>query len=166
MIKNPKNHSESVKFITDHNLGKLAKWLRLLGYDTICHAGKTDQALWRRARLDTRVLLTRRKDLQWYPEEIKTIVLEEETVDRQLTELLDKLQIEPKKKDFFRYCAVCNTRLEKIGKNDAVDRVPPYIMENHEHFYRCPSCLRVYWPGSHVDHIKEALRRHNLLDLP
>lgn len=166
MTRNPKNHSEPIKFITDHNLGKLAKWLRLIGYDTICHAGKTDRALWKRARQDARVLVTRRKDFQFYPAEVRTVVLEEEKVDGQISELLDKLEIEPEKEKFFRCCAVCNVRLKQIGKNDALDRVPPYILETQEHFYFCPSCLRVYWRGSHVDHIRETLRKHNLTDLP
>ena len=166
MTKNQKHHSEPVKFITDHNLGKLAKWLRLIGYDTICHAGKTDQALWMRARQDARILLTRRKNLQYYPEEVKAIVLEAETADGQLSELLGKLRIEPGKGDFFRYCAVCNVLLKGMEKKDALDHVPPYVLETQDHFYLCPTCLRVYWPGSHVDHIRETLKKHNLPDLP
>jgi hypothetical protein len=166
MTRNPKNHSEPVKFITDHNLGKLAKWLRLLGYDTICHGGKADRSFWRRARGDRRVLLTRRKNLQYYPGEVETVVLEEETLDGQLSELLDKFPVGPEREHFFRYCSVCNVRLRRIVKNDVLDRVPPYVLETQDHFYLCPSCSRIYWPGSHVDRIKENLRKHNLMDLP
>ncbi|MBN1547096.1 MAG: Mut7-C RNAse domain-containing protein [Syntrophaceae bacterium] len=166
MIKNPRNHSESPTFITDHNLGKLAKWLRLIGYDTVCQEGKTKKSLWERALRENRIVLTRKKNLRYYPEKITTIVIEDNRVELQLALLRAKLDLNPSDDQSFKICSVCNSRLAEVEKKLLTDRVPPYVLEIHDRFYECPICLRVYWPGSHVERIKEIIRQHSLKDHP
>jgi hypothetical protein len=166
MIKNQRNLSEPVRFITDHNLGRLAKWLRLLGYDTLCHEGKTNQELWNRALKDQRIVVKKKKTLQYFPNEIETIILGAEDLEGQLAELFEKLSIKPQEAVFLNICAICNSRLKQADRRQIADFVPTYIQEHNDHFSLCPVCSKIYWRGSHVEHIKKILRMHNLMDHP
>jgi uncharacterized protein len=166
MIKKLRNHSESVRFITDHNLGKLAKWLRLLGYDTLCYEGKTDKDLWNRALQEKRVVLTRKKNLQYFPAEVETMIMEMEGIEAQLSEVLDKLPMKPQEEVLFKICTNCNSTLRQVDKSEVSDLVPPYILKIQDQFYLCSVCSKVYWCGSHVAHIKRTLMMHNLMDRP
>jgi uncharacterized protein with PIN domain len=54
-------------------------------------------------------------------------------------------------------CAVCNTTLERVSREDVASRVPPYVVRTQTDFRRCPGCGRVYWPGTHVDGMRERM---------
>jgi uncharacterized protein len=166
MIRNPRIHSEPVRFITDHNLSKLAKWLRLLGYDTLCHEGKTNKDLWNRALKENRIVITRKKHLPHYQTKVETVIVAAEGTETQLAELFLLLSLRPQEEVFLKFCTICNTSLRHIDKKEIMDRVPSYILESHHQFYLCPVCKKVYWQGSHVEHIKKTLKHHNLMDLP
>lgn len=95
MIKKLRNHSEPIRFIADHSLSKLAKWLRLIGYDTLCHEGKTDKVIWNRALKDKRIVLTCKWNLQYYAAEVETMIIGTQGVEAQLSAVLDKLRSKP-----------------------------------------------------------------------
>jgi uncharacterized protein with PIN domain len=166
MTINPRNLSEKIKFITDHNLGKLAKWLRLIGYDTVCQEGKTARPLWEKALHENRIVLTRKKHLRYFPQEITTIIVGGERVEDQLAFIRTTLGLNPSDDQVFKRCSICNSSLNEVDKETVHDQVPPYVLENNDRFYQCPDCLRIYWPGSHVENIRKALKRHSPMDRP
>lgn len=166
MIKNQRNLSDPIRFITDHNLGKLAKWLRLLGYDTLCHEGKSNKALWSRALKDNRIVLTRKKNLQYYPKEVETLRIAAEGFEEQLAMLFAMLDLKPGEGDLFKYCSICNNTLEQVERKAIIHQVPSYILETHHHFYLCSVCAKVYWRGSHVAQMRKFLKQRNLTDHP
>lgn len=141
-----------LKLLADGMLGKLAKWLRLLGYDTVYDNAADDHELARRARAEGRVLLTRDHKLAGR-RGLRTLLVESEVLEEQVRQVQDVLG--PPPAPAFSRCAVCNTALEQVSPQDVASRVPPYVVRTQTDFRRCPGCGRVYWPGTHVDGMRE-----------
>jgi uncharacterized protein with PIN domain len=139
-------------------LGRLARWLRILGYDTRYEAHLEDAALVRRALQEERVILTRDRTL---PEEFRVpalVLVEAERPEEQLRELVTRFQLDTEGRLFTR-CSRCNAALEAVARDQIAERVPPRVFRDHDHFKRCPGCGRIYWEGSHADRIRDAIRR-------
>ncbi len=143
MCKNDK----PLRLLADGMLGRLAKWLRLLGYDTAYDNAATDPALARRARAEGRVLLTRDHELA-ARRGLRTLLIRSQVLEEQVREVQDGLG--PPPHPALSRCAVCNSMLEPASSTQVADRVPPYVLRTHAEFRRCPGCGRVYWPGSHL----------------
>ncbi|MGD2143065.1 MAG: Mut7-C RNAse domain-containing protein [Anaerolineae bacterium] len=140
------------RLLADSMLGRLAKWLRLFGYDTAYGNQATDHELARRARAQGRVLLTRDRELAARPG-LRTVLVESEQLNDQVQEVQHVLGRPPDTS--LSRCSVCNVVLETVSPDDVVDRVPPYVLEVHSEFRRCKCCGRVYWPGTHVQAMNE-----------
>jgi hypothetical protein len=139
-------------------LGRLARWLRILGYDTRYEAHVEDAALVQRALEEERVILTRDRAL---PEEFRVAALflvEAERPEEQLRELVTRFQLDTEGRLFTR-CSRCNSLLEPASRDQIAARVPARVLGDHQRFQRCPGCGRVYWEGSHVERIRRAIRR-------
>jgi uncharacterized protein with PIN domain len=139
-------------------LGRLARWLRILGYDTRYEAHVEDAALVRVALQEERVILTRDRAL---PEEFRVpalVLVETERPTDQLRELITRFALDTERGLFTR-CSVCNASLEPASREQIARRVPPRILREHDDFKRCPGCERVYWKGSHAERIRAAIRR-------
>ena len=140
-------NNEPLRLLADGMLGRLAKWLRLLGYDTAYDNTATDPELARRARAEGRVLLTRNHQLS-ARRGLRTLLIQSEVLEEQVREVRDGLGPPPLPP--LSRCAVCNGVLEPISPAGVADRVPPYVLKTRTKFRRCPGCGRVYWPGSHL----------------
>ena len=136
-------------------LGRLAKWLRLLGYDTAYENDATDHELARQARAEGRVLLTRDYELS-ERRGLETLLIQSQQLGQQVEEVHEALG--PPPDPSLSRCSICNVALEDIAAEDVVHQVPRYVTETHVDFRRCPNCRRVYWPGSHVKTMNEQLR--------
>jgi uncharacterized protein with PIN domain len=147
---------EPLRLLADGMLGKLAKWLRLLGYDTAYDNTATDPELARRARAEGRVLLTRDRELAGR-RGLHTLLIQSEVLEEQVREVKDALG--PPPDSALSRCAVCNAALESISPDQIADRLPPYVLRTQPEFYRCPGCGRIYWPGSHVEEMREQLEQ-------
>jgi uncharacterized protein with PIN domain len=150
--------ASSPRFFADAMLGRLARWLRILGYDTSYEAHVEDAALVRRAVQEKRVILTRDRAL---PEEFRVpalVLVEAERPAEQLRELVTRLGLDTEGRLFTR-CSRCNAELEPVPRSQIAERVPARVLRDHERFKHCPGCGRVYWEGSHVDRIRSAIRR-------
>lgn len=144
------------RFAADAMLGRLARWLRLLGFDTRWQADVSDEALVREALSEDRILLTRDRRL---PEEwtvVATVVLESEDLREQLAELGARLALASHARPFTR-CNRCNEPLAAASREEVAGRVPPPVAAKHTEFVRCPRCDRVYWAGSHVARMRAVL---------
>lgn len=136
------------RFILDGHLGRLARYLRMLGFDTRWRSDAPDEEIARIAAAEHRIVLTRDSGL--LKRRIVSHGYRVRAVDpqRQLAEVVRRLDlfhsIVP-----FRRCLRCNELLETVRKEDVSDDLPPAVREHHDVFRRCPSCARVYWPGSH-----------------
>ncbi len=156
---------EKIKFLVDSNLGKLAKWLRILGYDTTCYAGNADRSFLTKAQREGRVALTRRRDMAQRQYSGKLAVIEHDHVGDQLVEVFSKLFIVPDERDILTICLACNEKLNPVSKEGVSGMVPEYIFRQHKKFYTCPRCKGIFWPGSHRQNVEQFLmtripRRH------
>jgi len=147
--------SPTPRLLADSMLGRLAKWLRLLGYDTAYDNRADDHELAHRARLEKRVLLTRDRELS-ARKGLRTLLIESETLEEQVQQVIE--QLGPPAADPLSRCSVCNTPLELAEPEQVADRVPPYVLKTQRKLRICPGCGRVYWPGTHRDHMIERLR--------
>jgi hypothetical protein len=137
-------------------VGTLAKWLRILGYDTCFDADMDDHQLVRLARAEDRVLLTRDRELAQRPG-LKSVLLISESLEGQVSQVLAELHLEPDRA--FSRCPVCNEPLTEVDREVARDRVPAYVARTHERFSMCPACQRIYWRGTHWQQMDEQLAR-------
>jgi len=148
------------KFLADATVMRLAKWLRILGYDTLCCSGEPEQDLFRRARAEGRTVLSRKR--KWAPgserQAALVILLKERTGD-QLRELLQRSVIRLDPGRFLTRCLRCNIPLEEVPKDSVAESLPLHIRESIGRFHRCPGCRRAYWPGSHPERIRQFLKR-------
>jgi uncharacterized protein with PIN domain len=151
-----------MKFIVDSNVGRLARWLRIAGFDTIFINDLDDNRLVRLALSEGRVLLT--KDTQILKRRVattgrlKVILIESEEVKAQLRQVVKTLnlgdQINP-----FTLCLECNQPLVPREKEDVKELVPPYIFQTQTQYMQCPTCHRVYWRGTHWQRMSGELER-------
>ncbi len=140
------------RLLADCMLGRLTKWLRLLGYDTVYLNDASDHQLARLARSDGRVLLTRDRALA-ARRGLDSLLIRSEQLEEQVEQVREALG--PPPDSSLSRCSVCNTTLEDVSPGEVADRVPPYVRERHAEFRHCPGCGRVYWSGSHVEAMDE-----------
>lgn len=127
-------------------VGRLARWLRALGYDTLYDRTWDDAQLADIARTQNRLLLTRDVELT-RRRGVRAILIHDDRVMVQFQELTEKLALQ--NTHAFTRCIECNSELAEIARQDAAELVPPYVWQTQERFRRCPSCGQVYWRGTH-----------------
>jgi len=136
-------------------LGRLARWLRVLGYDTsyynLPHDRQIDLFL-----EHGRILLSRRAGtVEAYS---PSVIINEDRVGEQLRELREELELKPAFECLFTRCLLCNSPLLEAGRKDASDTVPDYVLyRNMGRIRRCPECNRFFWPGSHRERMLQQL---------
>ena len=139
-----------MKFLADNMLGRLATWLRLLGYDTLYLPHANDPELARIARAHGRILLTRDVELT-RRRDVRHLLIESEQVELQMRQVLRAFNLSAR--EAFSRCAECNVPLESVSKESVTGSVPPYVFQTQERFRRCAECGRIYWRGTHWAHI-------------
>jgi uncharacterized protein with PIN domain len=136
------------RYILDVHLGKLARELRMLGFDTIYENHYTDAEIVRRANSEGRVILTRDIGILKIKEVVRGYWIRSQSPERQLSEVLDHFDLYAKIKPFQR-CMRCNGIIEEVEKSAVLDQLPQKTRKYYDEFYRCKSCRNVYWKGSH-----------------
>jgi len=148
-----------MRFAADCMLGKLAKWLRLMGQDTI-YLTKPEMKKIKAFLDDGRVFLTRNTRLYEFLvgkvcTEDKIYLVQANLPAEQLKEVALRFKIPLTRS--FKLCCVCNFPIKRVSSDIVKDLVPEYIYNTHKTFYFCSKCGRVYWPGSHAKRISETL---------
>ena len=146
------------RFIADAHLGKLARHLRMAGFDVAYDAYAAGDAIVHEARRARRTILTRDKGLLRRREVERGYFVRSDAADVQLGEVIAALQLETAMRPFTR-CRECNVALEDLPREALPASVPPAIPSLHDAFKRCPQCARVYWPGSHYARMQRLLER-------
>jgi hypothetical protein len=146
-----------MKFLLTRELGRLATWLRILGFDTAYFNQNNPSSLIIQALREDRIILTRNQRL---PKAggIRIVLLKAQKVQAQLKEALDVLRLKPDKNLMFSRCIICNEELAGIDKEKVKDKVPEYVFKTQEDFVTCPKCKRIYWRGTHWGNVEQALK--------
>ena len=151
-----------MKFIVDNNVGKLAKWLRMMGYDTLFFDGSDDSQMVATALKEDRVILTR--DTQIMKRgvvtsgRLKAVLIQSDEPEQQMRQVVETLKLDCKFRPF-AICLECNQPLEERGKQQVRDRVPPYVFRTQNQYVECPACHRIYWRGTHWQAMTERLEK-------
>ena len=138
-----------MQFAADKMLGRLARWLRIIGQDVIYGPELSGAGLSRAARRDGRLILTRdralgRKNPPPY------LMIRSDHFREQLRQVIDQYGLDPLK-DAFTRCVECNARIEPVAKAEVEGKVPPYVFATQENFSFCRKCRRAYWPATHQE---------------
>jgi len=145
-------------FAADRTLGKLAKWLRILGFDTVFESGCSDKRFYENLEPD-RVLLTRIGNLRKQLAARRLVFIKANDLIGQLGQTIDELAITINDISPFSRCIECNSAIIDIAKENVFGLVPDYIWENHDNFSMCRNCERFFWAGSHVERSREMIER-------
>lgn len=153
------SHSPRLKFFVDVMLGKLSRWLRILGYDAAYERNITDEAIVDRVLQEGRWLLTRDRYLvQRKAVQGRFTLIHSDFVIDQLRQLQTEYRIKlDLQEETTCRCVGCNHPLEIIPPAQAGPRVPYFIATHHSHFTGCPNCGQLYWPGTHWSHLQQRL---------
>jgi uncharacterized protein with PIN domain len=146
-----------MRFAVDKMLGRLAKWLRILGYDTLFDAHVSSAAIANQAREEQRIFITRDTKLCKQLAATDFLIVQSEDYRQQLREVVEHFKLDVSSKLFTR-CTICNKELLHVEKNAVEDRIPEKSALNFEEFYQCPECKRVYWAGTHTQNTEQRLR--------
>lgn len=149
------------RFVADCNLGKLAKWLRILGYDTLYERGNADRSFLKKAGEEGRIALTRKRDLAGLSAPGRLVVVKADHVAGQIGEVLEALALEPDPARRMTRCLRCNELMEEVAKERVEGLVPAYVYEKYPRFRRCHCCNGIFWPGTHSRHVEDTLRKRS-----
>lgn len=135
-------------FAADRALGALAKWLRILGYDTVYESDSSSQSFFENLEVD-RILLTRTRKIQKKFAVHRTVFITSNYRADQLKQVIDEIGINPSDIRPFSRCIKCNLTIAEVKKEEVYGRVPDFIWETHDTFNKCGQCKRIYWSGTH-----------------
>lgn len=143
-----------MKFIADAMLGRLARWLRIIGFDTLYSPDIDDRTLLKIARQEERYILTR--DSHFHRKDIENcLLIQSNSLHEQIGQVVSELRLGPGPA---MRCPNCNGALKAVGqKEDVRDSVPEYVYMNFSRFQQCTMCSNVYWEGSHYRNIMEII---------
>ena len=150
-----------MRFIVDANVGKLARWLRMLGYDTLFYRDIQDSELVTIGLKEKRIILTR--DTQIMLRRVvtggraKAILIEGEDPREQMRHLIKALQLDRSQQ--FTRCLECNEPLVPRSRDQVEGLVPPHVFKTQTQYQQCPACQRIYWRATHWQHMQQELDR-------
>lgn len=146
-------------FAADRTLGRLVKWLRLMGFDTVFESDATADGF-RAFNPADRIYLTRirRRDVDIPAGRLVRVAADD--LDSQLVQVISQLNLSCSMLEPFTRCLRCNEELVDISRDLISDAVPDYVWETQTVFRQCPRCRRVFWPGSHVKRSRRQLTRY------
>lgn len=141
-------------------LGKLAKWLKILGFDTLFFSRIEDDELLDIAEKENRVLLSRDTGLlERMPSgSPKALFIESEEYPAQVQQVLDRFQLRDLVKPYSR-CIECNIKLKNISQAEAKNLVTPFVHASHRSFSLCPRCGRLFWRGTHHEDMSSQIKK-------
>ncbi len=151
-----------IKFFADNNVGKLAKWLRMMGYDTLFFNSGDDSSMIAIALAEGRVILTRDTQIMRRrvvtSGQLKAILIQGDEPEQQMCQVIDSLNLDCQFRPF-TICLECNQPLLPRSREQVKDLVPPYVFQTQVQYVECPTCHRIYWRGTHWQAMTEKLEK-------
>jgi uncharacterized protein with PIN domain len=144
------------RFVLDVHLGRLAKYLRLLGFDSAYGAGMDDPQLVEVSTRDNRVLLTRDIDLLMHGVLTHGYFVRAIDPYEQLSEVVRRFDLMDSI-DAFTRCMACNGALRAVDKEEIADGLQPRTRRHYDEFRRCGECAQIYWKGSHYAQLQKVV---------
>lgn len=141
------------KFVLDVHLGTLAKYMRMLGFDTLYKNNYNDEEIVDISLREKRTILTRDRGLLKRADVTHGYWIRENKTENQLIEVINRFDIKKLIRELSR-CLLCNSKLIKISKDKVLDLVPKKVKEYQNEFYLCEHCNKIYWKGSHYNKMK------------
>lgn len=139
------------RFVVDVNVGRLAKWLRVMGYDSLFVPDVDDAELLRIALQQDRTIVTRDRYILERrlvtAGRVEAVLVTSDDFRRQMQQLTRQLGL--RTNGVFSMCIECNAQLSEVNKAEVEDRVPPFVLRTQEKFHWCPRCDKLYWRGTH-----------------
>jgi hypothetical protein len=146
-----------MKLILTRELGRLCKWLRILGFDAGYFQQDNLSSVIIEALREDRIILTRNHHLP-RSTGLRIVLIEAEKIKAQVAEALKKLDIKPSSEKMFSRCIICNEELLGIEKEKVREKVPEYVFKTQDEFITCPKCQRIYWQGTHWGNVAQTLK--------
>jgi uncharacterized protein with PIN domain len=150
------------RFIIDNNVGRLAKWLRMMGYDAILFNEVDDGRMVKYALSQDRIIITRDSEFMKRRAvttgRVKAILVAGDDPEAQMQKVMRALQLDSEYKPFSR-CIECNTELLPRDRQQVAESVPPRVYDIQEQYMECPSCRRLFWRGTHWQAMNRKLHR-------
>jgi uncharacterized protein len=147
----------TLKFLVDYMLGKLARYLRMLGVDTVYFTKSDLAGLIEKASHEKRIILSRNTKLKRIDGLLNFVFINDDLPDKQLREVLRYFNIHISADLLFTRCLTCNQKLVVANHEEARRKVPPYIFETNIKFFLCSQCKKIYWEGTHLKKMKEII---------
>jgi uncharacterized protein with PIN domain len=148
-----------VNFVADCMLGRLAKWLKILGFDVLYFSKAEDGELVALARREGRILLTRDSGLiEKAAKRPNRLFVRSDDWQDQVVQVLDELALWDEVRPNSR-CLECNRALKPLEKERARNLVTPYVLEHAASFAMCPECGRVFWQGTHYGDMERKIAK-------
>ena len=144
--------AESPLFLADAMLGRLSRWLRLMGYDTLYASALSDHQIAARARAEGRIVLTRDRELA-RRRGVRCLLIQSQFLKEQIKQVVDILDLSLGRNA--PRCSQCNAQLEPATRDEVRARVPAHVSSTYTRFRRCASCNKVYWQGSHWQKVRQ-----------
>ena len=136
------------KFICDVHLGKLSRYLRMVGFDVYYKNELSDEEISKISLAEKRAILTKDKGILKRNEVTHAYFVRSKDTEEQAKEVIRRFDLHKEIKEFTR-CLECNTELTKIAKEKISRNLPPKVNQSQEEFYKCPGCGKLYWKGTH-----------------
>ncbi len=146
------------RFVADRMLGKLAKWLRVLGYDVVYLKKAAEEEILENLQ-EGRTLLTRNRRARLWRGKGRVFMVNDNDPKIQLREVVKGLRLGELDGAIFSRCLNCNRPLEVVRREEVREEVPDYIYQRQKEFHRCSDCRKVYWHGSHAVRMRQQLRK-------
>ena len=160
-----KSPLRNIKFILDVHLGKLAKYLRLLGFDTIYKSNMDDASIVNQSKTEHRIILTRDIGILKHNKVQHGYYVRSDDPKSQIKEIIQRFDLKNSITPFSR-CLECNGILKKISKTEIIERLDPATRKYYKTFFICNKCDKIYWKGSHYQQMTEFLREIIDIDTP
>ncbi len=148
----------NTRFILDVHLGKLARYLRFLGFDTYYRNDLDDDEIISRSVSEKRIILTRDKGILKNGSVTRGYYVRNQKPRRQLQEIIDKFDLKDRFKSFSR-CSCCNGQIKKVTKESVIHLLKPLTIKHFNEFYQCTVCKNIYWEGSHFDKLSKWIQQ-------
>jgi uncharacterized protein len=145
------------RFVLDVHLGKLAAYLRMLGFDALYRSCSTDPELAQISSADGRVLLTRDRGLLKHSAITRGYWLRETDGRKQAAEVVRRFDLAQSIRPFTR-CIACNGLIESASRERVTERISPRTADSYDEFSQCQQCGRVYWKGTHYERMRRWIK--------